>query len=106
MNADYINWYPINTMEIKNVILVKERFDTDKKREKEMPLFEKIQFVDEIKNENAREWGTSVYLLTGAKQSINKILEREIKDRKKPVENVILGIERMVRNLKLRAFFY
>lgn len=27
MNADYINWYPLDKMEIKNVILVKE--DTD-----------------------------------------------------------------------------
>ena len=29
MNADYINWYPLDKMEIKNVILVKESTDQD-----------------------------------------------------------------------------
>ena len=82
MNADYINWYPLDEMEIKNVILVKESSDPDLKREKEMPLFEKITLVGEIKNEFARERGTRVYLLKGAKQSVNKILHEEILKRK------------------------
>jgi hypothetical protein len=81
MSADYINWYPLEHIQINNVILVKERGDTDKNREEEQPLFEKITFVGEIKNEYARERGTSVYLLTGAKQSINKILREEIMNR-------------------------
>ncbi len=83
MNADYINWYPLNDFEIKNVILVKEKLDTDSNREKEKPLFENIWYVGEIKNERAREKGTRVYLLTGAKQSINKILREEILERKR-----------------------
>jgi len=83
MSADYINWYPLNNFEINNVILVKERFDTDKNREEERPLFEKITFVGEIKNENAREKGTRVYLLSGAKQSINKTFKEEILERKR-----------------------
>ncbi len=82
MNADYINWYPLDKMEIKNVILVKGNTDLDVNREKEMPLFDKITMVGEIKNKYAREFGTRVYLLKGAKQSINDILQAEILERK------------------------
>ena len=82
MSADYINWYPLNDVEINNVIMVKEKYDTDKNRENEKPLFKKITIVGEVKNENAREKGTRVYLLTGAKQSINKILREEILEKK------------------------
>src|SRR5690606_21901906 len=32
MNADYINWYPLDEMEIKNVILVKSIYDKDTNR--------------------------------------------------------------------------
>jgi len=83
MCADYINWYPLNDFEINNVILVKEKFDSDKNREQEKPFFEKITFVGEIKNKYAREKGTRVYLLSGATQSINKILRDEILERKR-----------------------
>ncbi|HAX17115.1 MAG TPA: glycosyl transferase [Actinobacteria bacterium] len=82
MNADYINWYPLETMDIKNVILVKEASDTDKNREKEIPLFDKVFFIGRIESKFAREIGTSVYLLEGAKISINEILKNEIKERK------------------------
>lgn len=82
MNADYINWYPLDKMEIKNVILVKVDTDVDKNREKEMPLFDNITLVGEIKNKYAREHGTKVYLLKGTKQSINEILREEIQERK------------------------
>lgn len=82
MSADYINWFPLDEVEINNVIMVKEIYDTDKNRDKEKPLFEKITFIGEIKNENSREKGTRVYLLAGAKQSINKILREEILERK------------------------
>lgn len=82
MNADYVNWYPLDKMEIKNLILVKEISDSDKNREKEMPLFKSISLVGEIKNIYAREHGTRVYLLKGAKQSINEIFQEEIQERK------------------------
>lgn len=82
MNADYINWYPLDTMEIKNVILVKEASDLDVDRAKEMPLFEEIILIGEIKNKYAIEYGTKVYLLKGSKQSINDILKKEIQKKK------------------------
>ena len=82
MNADYINWYPLDEIEIENVILVKESSDSDRNREREMPLFEEITLVGEIKNKYARERGAKVYLLKGAKRSINEILQEEILERK------------------------
>ena len=82
MNADYINWYPLDKMDIKNVILVKTVYDEDVNRERELPFFDKVTLIGEIKNKYAREQGTKVYLLKGAKQSINQILKEEIQARK------------------------
>ena len=82
MNADYINWYPLDEMKIKNVILVKFSDDKDKNREREKEFFETVTEMGEITNEFAREKGTRVYLLKGAKISVNDILEKEIKERR------------------------
>jgi hypothetical protein len=82
MNADYINWYPLDAFEIRNVILVKTNTDSDVNREKEMPFFDHISLIGEIKNEFAREYGTKVYLLEGAKISVNQVLKEEIRTRK------------------------
>ena len=83
MNADCINWYPLDEMEVRNVILVKQQDDEDEKRTKEMSLFEEITLIGAIENKYAREVGTKVYLLRGAKQSINNILQREIEEAKR-----------------------
>jgi hypothetical protein len=77
MNVDYINWFPLDEMEIKNIILLKHRGNTDKSREK---LFDTISFVGEVKWIHAKGYGTRVYLLEGAKQSINEILRKEIQE--------------------------
>jgi hypothetical protein len=80
MHTDYINWFPLNEVEINNVILVRESNDTDINREEERPLFEEIIYIGEIENRHAREKGTRVFLLKGAKQSINERLRQEIKE--------------------------
>ena len=82
LNADYINWYPLEEMVIENVILVQEAEDEDPDRERERELFENVYRIGGITNQYARELGTSVYLLQGAKQSINQILKDEIQERK------------------------
>jgi hypothetical protein len=81
-NADYINWIPLDK-EIRNIILVQEASDDDPARTKEKPWFEKIELTGEINNPYAREEGTKIYLLQGAKININKIIEEEIEKRKK-----------------------
>ena len=79
MNADYINWVPLDE-EIKNVILVQNADDDDKERNKEKPLFNEIRLTGKIENKYAREFGTSVYVLLGAKVSINTILKGDIEE--------------------------
>lgn len=81
MNADYINWFPLDTKEIKNVILVKEAGDTDRTRERQ--FFKNVKLSGSIENKFAREQGTNIYLLDSATTSINAILKEEIRKRKK-----------------------
>ena len=83
LNADYINWYPLEQMEISNVVLVQGPVDDDPERTRERPWFQSVELIGAIENPFAREKGTKVYLLKGAKQSISKILEEEIKKRKR-----------------------
>ena len=86
LNADYLYWYPLEQMEIRNVILVQDPFDDDPDREREREFFESVELVGAIENPYAREQGTKVYLLKGAKQSITRILEEEIAKRKKDLD--------------------
>jgi 4-amino-4-deoxy-L-arabinose transferase-like glycosyltransferase len=79
MHADYINWFPLDEMEIKNVIYLKHSGALD---EKAKSLFKTMSFVGEVKNVNAREYGTRVFLLKGAKQAINELLRKQIQERK------------------------
>lgn len=81
MNADYINWYPLDKVEIRNVVLVKTMTDKDKDRERERSFFDEVTLVGEIKNPYAREYGTAVYLLKGSKISVNQVLREEIQER-------------------------
>ena len=90
-NADYITWYPLDRMVIKNVILVQQANDDDPGRERERALFDQVLATGGITNKMAREYGTKVYLLKGAKQSINDILAQEIKQTlSKRSENAIV----------------
>jgi hypothetical protein len=85
-NADYINWFPLDKMEIKNIILVKESKDDDPGRETEKPFFEKVLPGGQIENKYAREFGTKIYLLLNAKTDINSLLQQIINKRKKEQE--------------------
>ena len=79
MNADYVNWIDLG-MEISNVILV--RAVEDGVSEQEIFLFEKSEQIGTITDPNARESGTSIHLLLGAKADINAILASEIEEKK------------------------
>lgn len=82
MNADYINWFPLATKNIRHVILVKESDDRDPERLDEQALFKSIARVGTIENAYAREKGTAIYLLKDATVSINKLLEKDISEEK------------------------
>ena len=81
MSADYIHWYPLNKFEIVNVILVQDRNDDDPERKREQKFFKEVKLIGKITNPYAREEGASVYLLRGAKVSINAVLQEEIDSR-------------------------
>jgi hypothetical protein len=77
-NADYINWIPLDK-EIKNVIRVKEAKETERDLRKCTPLFEVAKISGKIENPDAREFGTSILLLQGAKTDINKMIANDVK---------------------------
>mgnify|MGYP001815003470 FL=1 len=81
IDADYMYWYPLDEGEIVNVILVKGPWDEDPERTRERDLVDSIQQIGEITHPYAREKGTKVYLLKGAKVSVNDILREEIEKR-------------------------
>ena len=81
MNADYINWIPLDH-EIRNVILVASSNDDDKSRNKERALFKEIHTAGMILNKLAREYQTTVYVLKGATQPIVPLLREEVKQRR------------------------
>lgn len=78
LSADYMDWLP--DREINNIILVQEASDDDKERKREKELFETVSFHGEVKNPLARENGTRVYILKGAKINIHKLLQKEISE--------------------------
>ncbi|MCX6237281.1 MAG: glycosyltransferase family 39 protein [Bacteroidia bacterium] len=79
-NTDYLFWIP-NDLKIKNVLLV-GKAPSDKIQQ----LFEHFTKVAEVENPDARERGTSVFLLTGAKEKFSEIFRTEILRRKKNMD--------------------
>ncbi len=78
MNADYVDWFPPPTKELTNLILVKDIYDDDPERKKELPLFESVKLVGKIENRYARENGTRIYLLQNAKVPIMHYFTEDI----------------------------
>lgn len=79
LNADYVNWIDLSR-EIKNIILVREGVDGI--TEREISFFEKSEEIGIISDPNAREYGTIIHLLLGAKTDINAILAKEIEQKR------------------------
>ena len=82
MNADYVNWIDLSK-KYTNIILVQDANDDDPERKKEQPLFEAVRLFGHLNNPLARENGTRVYILKGAKADINAILQQDINNEKK-----------------------
>lgn len=80
-NADYLYWFKMDKP-IRDLILIREAGESDPERKKEKPFFYKITKIGELKNNFARERGTTVFLLEGAKIDINNRLKLEIEERK------------------------
>ncbi|OCA75016.1 glycosyltransferase family 39 protein [Chryseobacterium arthrosphaerae] len=77
LNADYINWIDLSK-KYKNVIRVKDASEAGKELKESGPFFELSGLKDSIANPYARERGTAVFSLQGAKTDINKRIQDEI----------------------------
>ncbi|MCC3216704.1 glycosyltransferase family 39 protein [Chryseobacterium sp. X308] len=76
-NADYINWIDVSK-KYKNVIRVKEASEAGKELKESGSFFEVATLKDSITNPYARERGTAIFSLQGAKVDINKRIQDEI----------------------------
>ncbi len=74
-NTDYLFWIPDN-MKISNILLV-----GNVPGENIQKLFEHFSKVASIDNPDARERGTSIFLLTGAKREFSEIFRKEMNRR-------------------------
>ncbi|HRD57842.1 MAG TPA: glycosyltransferase family 39 protein [Ferruginibacter sp.] len=72
-NADYATWFP-DSLQWKNCIRVKE----NDKLTREINHFDSCFVSGKIKNKLAREYGTTVFTLLNADDSIKAILQSEI----------------------------
>ncbi len=81
-NADYLNWFDLNT-NITQIILVKTATDNDELEKTAQSLFDTVFVAGRITNELAREEGTTIYVLKGAKTDINKYLQDNVDQKKK-----------------------
>ena len=80
VSTDYLFWIP-HDLKIKNVILVGKASD-----EKTQKLFEHFTKVAEVENPDARERGTSIFLLMGAKNEFSAIFNAELNRRKREMD--------------------
>ncbi|HZL12209.1 MAG TPA: glycosyltransferase family 39 protein [Prolixibacteraceae bacterium] len=74
-NTDYIYWIPTQN-QIQNMLLV-----GNKPSQKIIDLFTAIKLVGVVENEFAREKGTEIYLLTGAKPEVSGMINKMAADR-------------------------
>ena len=80
VSTDYLFWIP-HDLKIKNVLLVGKASD-----EKTQKLFEHFTKVAEVENPDARERGTSIFLLMGAKNEFSAIFNAELNRRKREMD--------------------
>jgi hypothetical protein len=80
-SADYINWFPIG-QPIHNAILVKDVYDDDPQRNEERALCDTVWKSGEISDPDAREKGTSIYVLKNIHIDVWPRIMDEIKKEK------------------------
>ena len=80
-NADYINWFDL-TKKYKNLIRVKEQNGAGTELEKTSPFFQNSMLAASITNRYAREFGTSIFIFTGAKIDIRERIKNEMNEKK------------------------
>lgn len=80
-NADYINWFDL-TKKYENLIRVKEAADATIELQETSKFFQNSTLGDSITNQYAREFGTKIFVFTGAKIDIRQRIKDEIAEKK------------------------
>lgn len=80
-NADYIDWFDLNK-KYENLIRVKEAEEINVELQETSPFFQNSTLADSITNQYAREFGTGIFLFTGAKIDIRQRIKDEIAEEK------------------------
>lgn len=78
-NADYINWFQLDKP-YQNVIRVKDYEGKSTELAETSPFFHGSKEAAEVTNPLAREYGTTIFLFTGAKVDIRPRLSQEIEE--------------------------
>jgi len=80
-NADYIDWFDL-TKKYENLIRVKEAEEVNVELHETSPFFQNSTLADSITNQYAREFGTGIFVFTGAKIDIRQRIKDEIDEKK------------------------
>lgn len=80
-NADYIDWFDLST-KYDNLIRIKEAGEKNAEFKETSPFFEAALIAGSITNKYAREFGTSIFVFTGAKIDIRNRIKDEISEKK------------------------
>ncbi|MDR2271097.1 MAG: glycosyltransferase family 39 protein [Sphingobacterium sp.] len=76
-NADYINWFDF-THEFRNLIRIKNSWESDVEMDETSPYFEQSMRSDSITNNYSREYRTMIFTFINAKIDINKRVKNEV----------------------------
>jgi hypothetical protein len=79
-NTDYIYWIP-EKKEIRNLVFV-----GIKPPEDVIPLFDECKLTGQVEDKEAREKGTEIYLLLGAKEIFTKAFYSRVEEAKKNMD--------------------
>ena len=80
-NADYIDWFNL-TKKYENLIRVKEAGEVNVELQETSQFFQNSTLSGSITNQYAREFGTGIFIFTGAKIDIRKRIKDEIDEKK------------------------
>ena len=79
-NTDYIYWLPVLN-KIDNIVLIGK-----KPAQNILDMFKECKLTGEVTNEQAREKGTGIYLLTGANTTFTEAFYKLVEDRKRRLD--------------------
>jgi len=80
-NADYIDWFDL-TKKYDNLIRIKEAEEVKVELQETAQFFQNSTLAASITNQYAREFGTGIFIFTGAKIDIKERIKNEINENK------------------------